>query len=182
MNKAYVIVPLAAVLVFGGIYYSYSSRRDAFIRAHEEEAALALRAQQQRDQAAQVAATEAANTALAQRKQERLEKEKREAAQKQAQLEAEQRREHAFEQERKLRSQVERRRADIQQVKDGLVLLERRHTELADEIAFLAAYLPEAEANRDSLFRLLEKWEAAHKSPSATGTAPAPAAPKPGKI
>ena len=107
MNKAYVIATLAAVMGFGGIYWSYSSRREAFIRQRDEQAAIAFRDQQERAKRDQAAAADAA-TPL---EQDQLEHDQREAAQKQVRVEAEQHPGRTFEQERKFGTQLDRRRA-----------------------------------------------------------------------
>lgn len=179
MNRAYVIVPLAAVIVFGGIYWSYSSRREAFIRQHEEQVLAAQRAEQERVQRERAASVESANAALAQRQAERRDKEQREAAQKQAQADAESRRDRAFEQERKLRSQIDRRRAEIERATERLTLLAARQRDLTEEKAFLDTCVPQTEANRDSFYRLLEKWEQAERA-KAAAVPPATASSNPG--
>jgi uncharacterized protein YqfA (UPF0365 family) len=174
MNKSYVVVPLAAIALFGSLYWSYSARREDTLRTQVEQAAAARAEQAERDREAQVASVAAANAALDQRKQERLEKEQRDAAQKQAQHEAEQRREHAFEQERKLRSQVDRRRADLDRTRESLRLLNARQQEITAESTFLTDYVKQAEANQESLYQLLEKIDAAERARSTAATNPPP--------
>ncbi|MCX6952403.1 MAG: hypothetical protein NTV51_09590 [Verrucomicrobia bacterium] len=178
MKKACLIAPLAALALFGGLYAAYSIRRDATVATQQAQAAAARRDKAERDQAALVASREAAATAAAERQRVRLAREQQEAAQKDALAAAEQRRTHAFEHERKLRSQIDRRRADVARATESLAVLTPRQQELAAESAFLTDYLQRADPNREAYYRLLENLEAADKLAAA---APAPANhPKPG--
>lgn len=171
MNKAYLIVPLAALLVFGGIYGSYSIQRDAALATQQAQATAAQRDKAERDLAALVASRDAAATAAAERQRARLAREQSEAAQKDTLAAAEQRRTHAFEYERKLRSQVDRRRADVARATESLAVLTPRQKELADESAFLADYLERADPNREAYYRLLEKLETADRVVATSPTA-----------
>lgn len=173
MNKTYVLAPLAGLVLFGAIYGSYSRRHEAALLAQQEQAALAQREKFARDQAALAASRAAATAGEVVRQQQRLAREQQEAAQKQVQTEAEQRRAHAFEHERKLRSQVDRRRAEIERATEALALLTRRTEELAEESAFHTGYLKQAETNQESYYRLLEKIDAAERASAAMHAAPA---------
>jgi hypothetical protein len=176
MKNPYVFVPLAGLVLFGGGYWSYSIQREAALAALQEKAAAARREQTERTQAALAASRAAAATATAERAQARLAREQHEAAEKAAQAAAEQRRTHAFEHERKLRSQLDRRRAEVARATASLAVLERRQKELADESTFLADYLDRAEPNRETYYRLLEKIEATEK---ARASSPATVNPSP---
>lgn len=174
MKKLYLVAPLAALLVFGGLYATYSIRREHALAVQQAQAETDRLEKIRRDQAAVAASREAAAKADAERRQARLARAQHDAALKDAQAAAERQRTQAFEQERKLRTQIERRRTEVARATESLAVLTPRQKELADESAFLADYLTRAEPNREAYVRLVEKIDAAEKLAAAPAPAPSP--------
>jgi hypothetical protein len=159
MKKIYVIGPLAGLLVFGGIYWQHAEKHAAQlaqVKLDEERAREEKRVQQD---AARRLAMEQATAALAKRNAERAEKERIEEAQKLARAELETRRNTAFDRTRRLRPTIDRLRSEIETLNAAIARNEERKRELEQEQVFLADYVRQAEANRATIYAVLEKLE-----------------------
>jgi hypothetical protein len=167
MNKAYLLAPLAGLLVFGGYYWKHARLHEKRVVAIAQAEATARQQKEAQRAADHLAAMDQAKVTLAQRKAERDAKDRVEATQKQTRLDLEQRRNLAQDRARKLRPQLDRLRFEVEAVQATLHRLRETRRELEQEQAFLTTYVREVEANRQSYFTLLEKLQAAERSRAA---------------
>lgn len=174
MNKVYLIAPLLALGIFSGVYVKHARAYQARLDETEQLALLAKKEKAAQQAAAQEAARREAVAAIAQRKAAHAEKEHLEEAQKQARREAEQRRLAAAEQEKRLRLRLDRLKADVTTTSESLRRSENEIAELEREQVFLADYVRQADANRNSFYHLLERLEIIERERLATVTPPAP--------
>lgn len=167
MNKLYVTLPLASLLVFGGIYWNHAIAYKARLAEHERRVALAREARARDDAAARLRAAEEAHVAQARRTAERLARERIETERKDALLAATHRRTLALEQEKQAQTRLARLRAELDLAEAGLARLTERHRELEREQAFLAECVRQAQDNRNAFTALLEQVATRESPPPA---------------
>jgi hypothetical protein len=173
--KTYVLVPLLALLLFGGLYWQATGamRRDA-------EAAEARRVaeHQSRLQAERDAQREALATALAEqerRKQERAAKEVADLAAQEARQAALAKLDSARRRQSDLSRQLDRLRADLAAENRAVADLEAARKAGLAEQAFLRDFTTQADANAKSLAAVLEQIlaaQAAARTAAAKPSAP----------
>jgi hypothetical protein len=173
MNKAYIIFPLIALLIFGGFYVSFSKGYEAKVaeaKAKVEQAKKDKLAQQVKDRETALAA---ATKAAIDRKKEREERDRVEEAKKVARQEAEDRRMRAHDDLLKFRDQNTRLKKDLDEVKEVIGKVSEEKKRHADEEAFLKTYVKQAEANVKYYTDLLDKVTAAEKAAAEAAAAAA---------
>ena len=178
MNKAYLIIPLIGLLIFGGFYYQFDKGYEAKelaikVRAQEEKKAKVLQQNADRD-----AAVKAAVEAQAVRKKEREEKERADEAKKLAKQQAEDFRQKTFDDRNKFRDQVFRLKKELAEVKDAATKITVEKDNNVKEEAFLKNYVKQADANVKYYYDLLEKIAAADKAAADAAAAAAAASKK----
>lgn len=174
MNKIYLFVPLIALGIFSGVYVKHARAHQARLDEKERLALLAKKEKAAQQAVTQETARREAVAAIARRQVDRAEKERLDEAQKQARREAEQRRLAAAEQEKRLRLRLDRLKADVTTTSESLRRSENEVAELEREHVFLADYLRQAEANRNSFHHLLERLEIIERDRLATATPAVP--------
>lgn len=179
MNKLYVILPLAGLVVFGGFYWRYQRHYEARVTEERRLAKLVHEEDVRRQLAAQALVVQEANAALELRKQERAAQAQLEATWQQARFEAEQSRTAVLDRERKLRTQIDHVRTELEKTQNALTRIEERKHELERERLFLAEHVKDAESNRATFYGLVEKLEAVEsRNPAVAPTGPATIAPR----
>lgn len=168
MNKAYLIAPVALLIVFIGFY---ASHRSGYEQREVEKAAAAaaeLKAKNEAEFETRKASMAAAIAAGEQRKKEREEKAAREAVEKEARQLAIDARDRAYREQDRSAKQIERIKKDIEVEEAALAKLAAAHKEAAAEKAFLTDFVAKAQTNMQALQTLIAKLN--------TPPAPAPAA------
>jgi hypothetical protein len=175
MNKAYFIIPLIGVLIFGGFYVNFSRGHEAHlaeVKAKADEAKKEKARQQVIDREKAIAAAVEASKL---RTEERLKKEKIEEDKKTARQTAEDKRLRANSDKTKLTDQVRRLKKDLEEVQEEIKKIELEKKTLMDEQAFLRTYVKQAESNVKYYYDLLDKIAAAEKARAAEAAAAAAA-------
>lgn len=175
MNKAYFIIPLIGVLIFGGFYVNFSRGHEAHlaeVKAKADEAKKEKARQQVIDREKAIAAAVEASKL---RTEERLKKEKIEEEKKTARQTAEDKRLRANSDKTKLTDQVRRLKKDLEEVQEEIKKIELEKKTLVDEQAFLRTYVKQAESNVKYYYDLLDKIAAAEKARAAEAAAAAAA-------
>lgn len=161
MNKAYIIVPIVALLAFIPFYLNSSGQYKAEAEA-EKVAIQEIEKQKIRnDMEARKMAVEEALVLQEQRKIERAEKEKRDIAEREARQNAIDARDSSFREQDRLSKTVDRLTKEIAVVKSEISDIEARKEYYQKEIAFLKQYVPQAESNKSSLRKVLTDIQAA---------------------
>jgi colicin import membrane protein len=176
MKKAYFVVPLIGLIIFGAIYWNFQSKYEA--RVATEKAAKEQQRQEKIKQEvdARRKAVEDAVALQEQRKKEKAQKEAQDAAEKEARLALNDAREKSFRDKDRAAKQVERLTKDIATEKDAIAKIEKEKEESQKEQAFLRTYVKQAEANQKSLEEVLNKIADADKAAASAAAAAAAAA------
>jgi colicin import membrane protein len=178
MKKSYVyfIVPLVALVVFGGFYYNFKSNYEAKL----EQAALKIKQEKQAkldlDNAQKKKAYDEAVAASERRKAEKAAKEKQDAEERDAREQALEDLDKARRDSASLDQKVDRLTKEVESTKKEIAGLELQKKDAVEEQAFLAVYVKQAEANVQSLQTVLDKIKAADDAAAAAAKAAADAA------
>ena len=178
MNKAYFIIPLIGVLIFGGFYMNFARGHEAHlaeVKAKADDAKKEKARQQVIDREKAIAAAVEASKL---RTEERLKKEKIEEDKKTARQAAEDKRLRANSDKTKLTDQVRRLKKDLDEVQEEIKKIEQDRKTLQDEQVFLRTYVKKAEDNVKYYYDLLDKIAAAEKARAAEAAAATAAAKK----
>lgn len=171
----YILAPMVGLIIFGAIYWNFSSGYEA------KEAAKALKTKQEKEARllAQAKANEQAikdaNAGVLRRKAEREAKEAKEKKDHEARQMAMDARDKAGADRDKFAKQVTRLENDIKNEKDAITKLEEERKRLIDEQAFLRVYVKQADDNVKSLGTVLDKIVAADAARAAAEAAAAKA-------
>jgi hypothetical protein len=161
MNKVYFTAPLAALLVFAGIYaWSLNGQKER-IAAREVALKAEHAAKIVAEQEARRIAIEETLVIQAQRKKERAERDAREATEREVRAAALEARETAFREQERLSRQVERLQHELATEQEAVGKLRIDRDAALAEHAFLKAFVPQARANAAELQRVLERIAAA---------------------
>jgi len=179
MKKSFVyfLAPIIGLIIFGAVYWNFSSGYEA------KEAAKALKAKQEKEakileQARQnEKAIREANAGVLRRKAEREAKEAKDKKDHEARQAAMDAKDKAGADRDKFAKQVTRLEGDIKVEKEAISKLEEDKKRLVDEQAFLRIYVKQAEDNVKSLKNVLDRIVAADAA-RAAGEAAAAAAKK----
>jgi len=160
-TSIYFIVPILALVLFGGYYWNFRSQYEA----HQAEIVAAQKAKKLEklrvEEAAREIAMQDALAAQAQRKKERAEREALEQKQRDDKENAVLDSEKAEQESQKLERQVERLTKDVAENEKDIAALEADDTKQVAEVAFLGDYVKKAQDNRASLAEVITKIQAA---------------------
>ncbi|HRE06907.1 MAG TPA: hypothetical protein PKX00_14945 [Opitutaceae bacterium] len=176
MNKAYVIAPFLALLIFGGFYWNFS-------KGYAEREAVKVAAQKKikedklkEEAEGRKAAVEAAIRLQEQRKKEKLDKDEKDRLEKEARQAAIDARDKSYRDKEKLEKQVDRLNKEIAVEKEAVAKIEETKKLSREEEAFLKQFVKSAETNVKELANVIEKIDAADKARAAAEAAAAAAA------
>jgi len=165
MNKAYVIWPLAGLLVFGAFYWNFS--KEYALKQQKAEQAIqdAKREKTRKELESRKKAIEDAIEAQKKRMADREAKEKKEEEEKAIRAALMDRRTKAYDDvNRRLRPQLERLKGDADEIKQELAKLDLEKKTYGDEEAFLRVFVRQAETNVKTYYNLLDQLAAAEKA------------------
>lgn len=177
-SLVYVLAPIIGLIIFGAIYWNFSSGYEA------KEAAKALAIKQERDAKALALAKAneqailEANAGVERRKREREAKDAKDKKDHEIRQAAADAKEKAYVDKEKFAKQVVRLENDLKTEKDAIAKLEDDKKKLTDEQAFLRVYVKQAKDNVAQLKTVLDKIAAADAARAAAEAAAAAAAKK----
>jgi colicin import membrane protein len=178
MNKAYFIIPLIGVLIFGGFYHNFAKGHEARLAQIKATAEKAKADKVRQGIVDREKAIAAAVEASKLRAEERAKKEKLEEDKKNDRQTAEDKRLRANSDKTKLSTQLKSLQKDLAEVQEEIKKLEQEKKTLADEQVFLQAYVKQAESNQKYYYDLLDKIALAEKARADAAAAAAAAAKK----
>jgi hypothetical protein len=165
MNKAYVIWPLAGLLVFGAFYWNFSKEYTLKQQKAEQAIQDAKRDKTRKELEQRKKAIEDAIVAQQKRMADRAAKEKKEEEEKAIRAALMDRRTKAYDDvNRRLRPQLERLKGDADEIKQELAKLDLEKKTYGDEEAFLRVFVRQAESNVKTYYNLLDQLAAAEKA------------------
>jgi hypothetical protein len=160
-TKIYFLVPILALILFGGYYWNFRSQYEA----HQQAIVAAAKAKKEeklrQDELAREQAIKDAIDAQQQRKKERAAREALEQKQRDDKENAELDRDKAANESEKLQRQVDKLTKDVDDAKKEIAALRADNEKQVDEVAFLGEYVKKAEDNRATLSLVLTKIQAA---------------------
>ena len=164
MNKAYFLVPLIAVILFSGYYWSfktaYEKKLDDQVLVEKQKHIEQLKVEaKNREKAIQMAVE-----ADAKRKEERAAKEAKDKAEKDARQAAADARGKALREQGRLEIQARHLKDQVDTLKEEIAKIEEQKKSATAEQDFLNVYVKQADANVSSLTAVLDKIEAANKA------------------
>jgi hypothetical protein len=172
MNKAYIIWPLVGLLVFGAFYWNFDQ---GYKVLEHDKAVAAEQAKADRirlDLERRKKAVEDAIKAQEDRKAVRAAKEKKEQEENDARNALAERSQRAHEQVfRQLIPQLDRQKAEADQVKGEISQLELQKKQFDDEATFLKTYTQQAETNVKTYYDLLATLQKAEEARAAAEAA-----------
>lgn len=171
MNKAYLIAPLVALLVFAGFFTQFKSGYQARENAHDELVQSDKKAKLAAELAARRQALDDAMRIQAERKKEREAREAEERARKDARQVALDARDKAFHDQEDAIKQADSFQKDIDADQDAMAKLTGDRKSSLDELAFLQTYIEKAKANVRALQDVLVKIDAAEQARQAAAEA-----------
>ena len=164
MNKAYFLVPLIAVILFSGYYWSFKTAYDkkledqVLVEKQKHVEQLKVEAKN-REIAIQLAVK-----ADAKRKEERAVKEAKDKAEKDARQAAADTRSKTLREQGRLEIQARHLADQVATLKEEIAKIEEQKKSATTEQDFLNVYVKQAEANVISLTAVLDKIDAANKA------------------
>ena len=161
-SLVYFLGPIAGLIIFGAIYWNFSSGYEA------KEAAKTLAVKQEKE----------AKLLKQAKDNEEAIKEAKDKADHDARQAAVDAKEKAYRDQDKYAKQVERLERDIKSEKEAIAKLEEDKKKSADELAFLRIYVRQADENVKSLKLVLDKISAADAASRAAAAAAAAEAAK----
>jgi uncharacterized protein (DUF3084 family) len=164
MNKAYFLVPLIAVILFSGYYWSFKTAYDKKLEdqvlVEKEKNVERLKVEaKNREIAIQLAVK-----ADAKRKEERAIKEAKDKAEKDARQAAADARGKALREQGRLEIQARHLAEQVTTLKEEIAKIEEQKKSAMAEQDFLNVYVKQAEANVISLTAVLDKIDAANRA------------------
>jgi uncharacterized protein (DUF3084 family) len=164
MNKAYFLVPLIALVIFSGFYWSFKTSYEKKLddkvveekRMHVEQLKVEAK---NREKAIQMAVE-----ADKKRREERAAKDAKDKAEKEARRAAYDARSKAMQQQGRLELLARRLSDQVTTLKEEIAKIEEQKKSAQAEQDFLNVYVKQAEANVVSLTAVLDKIEAANKA------------------
>lgn len=164
MNKAYVIGPIAALAVFGAVYFNFNRGSSARETAKAAQAEHEKLAKIQADVDARKQAIAEAVKAQELRKQEREVREAKERADQEARQGILDNRDRAFRDQERLVKQLDRLNKELAEGQVVLAKFDADEKAAVSEKEFLRTYIEKAKANVKALSLLLEKVTAAESA------------------
>ncbi|RRJ96661.1 hypothetical protein Ga0100231_022975 [Opitutaceae bacterium TAV4] len=169
MKKAYLIVPLAALLAFGALYWNFERGYARREQAARQQARLEKEAKLKAEVEARAKSIEDALRLQAERRKAREEREARENAEKETRQFALDARDKAFRDQEQLSRQIERLKKDIIAEQAAIAEIAAAHKTSVEEQTFLKEYIGKAEENIRTLETLLNAIAAAESIGVLTG-------------
>ncbi len=174
-SLVYFLAPIVGLIIFGAIYWNFSSGYEATeaaktLKIKQEKDAKLLKQAKDNEQA-----IKEANIAQEHRKAERAIKEAKDKADHDARQAAVDAKEKAYRDQDKFAKQVDRLEKDVKTEKDAIAKLEEDKKKSADELIFLRVYVRQADENVKSLKLVLDKISAADSAARAAAAAAAAA-------
>jgi len=164
MNKAYFLIPLIAVILFSGYYWSfktsYEKKLEDQVLVEKQKNVERLKVEAENRKKAIAMAVEAD----AKRKEERAAKEAKDKKEKEDRLAAADARGKAMQQQNRLETQARRLADQVATLKEEITKIEEQKKSATAEQDFLNVYVKQAEANVVGLTAVLDKIEAANKA------------------
>jgi colicin import membrane protein len=157
MNKAYLIIPLIGVLIFGGFYMNFSKGHEAHLAAIKTKEIEAKKEKVRQQEADRKKAVAAALESSKLRADENARKKQIEEDKKNAREVAEDKRLRANSDKNKLTDQGRRLKKDLDDIQEEIKKIELEKKTLLDEQAFLKTYVKQAESNVKYYYDLLDK-------------------------
>jgi hypothetical protein len=164
MNKAYFLVPLIAVVLFGGYYWSFTTAYNKELAAKDVAAQKAHELQLAQEQKNREIAIEQAVAADKKRKEERAAKAEKDKQEKEARSAAVEVRNATQRNANRLESQSIRLAKDVGTLKEEIAKIQESQKSALAEQDFLNVYVKQAEANVKSLQEVLDKIDAANRA------------------
>ncbi len=164
MNKAYFLVPLIAVILFTGYYWSFKT---AYEKKLEDQRQVEKEANIERlkvEAKNREIAIQQAVKADAVRKAQRAEKEAKDKKEKEDRQTAVDARGKALREQGRLETQARRLKDQVDTLKEEIGKIEEQKKSAQAEQDFLNVYVKQAEANVVSLTAVLDKIDAANKA------------------
>jgi hypothetical protein len=175
MNKAYIIWPLLALLLFGARYWYFNQ---GYLEREKEKVVQVQREKQERidaDIARRRKAIEDATKAQLERVAARHAKEEQEQKENDLRTQLMDRRQHAFEEvNRHLRPQLDRDKTDVDSVKGEIAQLDLQKKQFLDDEVFQRKYTREAETNVKTYYDMLEQIKKADEAHAVAEAAAKP--------
>jgi len=161
MNKAYFLVPLIALVLFSGYYWSfktsYEKSLDQKVQEEKQKHIEQLKVEaKNREKAIQMAVE-----ADKKRKEERAAKDAKDQAEKEARQASADARSKALREQGRLENEARHLAEQVATVKEEIGKIEELKKSAITEQNFLNVYVKQAQANVDSLKAVLDKIEAA---------------------
>jgi colicin import membrane protein len=176
MNKAYVIVPLISLLIFGGFYWNFATKYAEKQRAKEVAIRTAKEDKIKEEQQARRVAVEDAIRLQEQRKKEKIERDEKDRLEKEARQDAIDARDKSYRDQEKLAKQVDRLTKEITVEREAIAKVEDTKKLNREEEAFLRQFVKQAESNVKRLAEVIDKIDAADKARAEAAAAAAAAA------
>jgi chromosome segregation ATPase len=173
MKKKYVYFfpPLIGLVIFGVVYWQYSSGHEARLAASEAKVRADIQAKLDSDARSREKAVKDALAAQERRKQEKAAKEIKDAADKEMREKAMQAKFRAQREADKLEQQVKRLKKEIDEEEKEIKKINAEKTRSTDEITFQREYVKKAEENVRSLETVLNRIKAADEAAEAAARA-----------
>ena len=165
MKKKYVYFfpPLIGLLIFGAVYWQYSSGYEARLAESERKARAVIDAKLADDVRARERAVKDALASQEKRKIDKAANEKKEAADKEMREKAMQAKFRAQRETDKLEQQAKRLKKEIEEEKKEIEKIEADKKRSIDEVAFQREFVKKAEENARNLAVVLDRIAAAPK-------------------
>jgi colicin import membrane protein len=176
MNKAYVIVPLLSLLIFGGFYWNFATEYADKQKAKELAIRKAKEEKVKEEAQARRVAVEDAIRLQETRKKEKIERDEKDRLEKEARQNAIDARDKAYRDQEKLAKQVDRLNKEIAAEREALAKIEDTKKLNREEEAFLRQFVKQAESNVKRLAEVIDKIDAADKARAEAAAAAAAAA------
>ena len=171
MNKSYLIGPLAALVVFIGVYVNFQSGYKAKVEAKDEQRKAVRVAKLKAEVDARKVAIDEALKSQELRKKEREAKEAKDKLEKEARQAALEARDKAYREQDKLTRQIERLKKDLAAEKELFAKVAELKKAGKAEQVFLKDFVAKAEANSKALEDVLNKIAAAETARAAAEAA-----------
>lgn len=162
-NYAYIIAPVAGLVIFVGVYLKYSSGYEARVEASKQRDRAVLTAKLDKEALDRKSAADAAFVAQEKRKKDKAAKEAKDIEDHELREKAAQVRRKAERDAEKLITQVTRLKKEIEVEKKEIAKVQEDKKHSLDESAFLREYVKKAEDNSKNLLTILDKIAAADR-------------------
>ena len=162
MNKVYFLVPLVAILAFGGYWYSFKTAYEAKAATAAAEARHQRELKVEQDRKNHIKAIEEANALAAKRKAEIAAKQAREKKERDDRLAALDARDKARSEQFRLKGDADRLQRDVNDLKEEVLKIETDTKDIDTQKKLVDEYIAKARENLKSLYQVGDKIEKAN--------------------